>query len=96
MASVERICMGLDDHKQEIFNLVQAMKMLFWYLQSKMESVKEYLQNFKSLWDTIEAFRGSPGIHKGLVDVFLDHWAEQWIQVQVMSQKQSRELWKMR
>jgi hypothetical protein len=70
LASVERICMGLDDHKQEIFNLVQALKMLFWYLQSKMESVKEYLQTFKSHWDMVEAFRGSPGIHKGLVDVF--------------------------
>jgi hypothetical protein len=70
LASVERICMGLDDHKQEIFNLVQALKTLFWYLQSKMESVKEYLQNFKSHWDMVEAFRGYPGIHKGLVDVF--------------------------
>ena len=71
ITKIERICVGFDDHQQEIFNLVQALKTLFWYLQSKMESVKEYLQNFKSLWDMVEAFRGSPGIHKGLVEGLL-------------------------
>jgi hypothetical protein len=31
---IERICVGFDDHKQEVFNLVQALKTLFLYLQS--------------------------------------------------------------
>jgi hypothetical protein len=31
----------------------------------------EYGRNFQSLWDTVEAFSGSPGIHKGLVDGLL-------------------------
>ncbi len=65
ISKVERICVGFDDHKQEVFNLVQALKMLFLYTESKKETVEEYGQNFKSLWDTVEAFGGSPGIHKG-------------------------------
>ncbi len=68
---VERICVGFDDHKQEVFNLVQALKTLFLYTQGEKEPVEEYGRNFKSLWDTVEAFRGSPGTHKGLTDSFL-------------------------
>jgi hypothetical protein len=60
---IERICVGFDDHKQEVFNLVQALKTLFLYTQTEKESVDEYARNFKSLWDTVEAFGGSPGIH---------------------------------
>jgi hypothetical protein len=33
--------------------------------------VEEYGWNFKSLWDMVEAFGGSPGIHKGLTDSIL-------------------------
>jgi hypothetical protein len=29
--------------------------------------VEEYGRNFRSLWDTVEAFGGSPGVHEGLV-----------------------------
>ncbi len=31
---IERICVGFDDHKQEVLNLVQALKMLFLYTQN--------------------------------------------------------------
>ena len=68
---VERICAAFDDHKQEVFNLVQAFKTLFLYTQGKKEMVEEYGRNFKSLWDTVEVFGGSPGIHKGLTDSIL-------------------------
>ena len=64
---IERICVGFDDHKQEVFNLVQALKTLFLYTQTEKESVDKYAPNFKSLWDTVEAFGGSPGIQQGLV-----------------------------
>ncbi len=64
----KRICVGFDDHKQEVFNLVQALKTLFLYTQAEKESVKEYCCNFKSLWDMVEAFGGSPELHRGLVD----------------------------
>ena len=30
---IERICVGFDDHKQEAYNLVQAMKTLLLYTQ---------------------------------------------------------------
>jgi hypothetical protein len=33
--------------------------------------VDEYGRNFRSLWDTVEAFGGSSGIHTGLVDGLL-------------------------
>ena len=67
ISKIERICIGFDDHKQEVFNLVQALKTLSLYTQTEKESVDEYARNFKSLWDTVEAFGGSPGIHQGLV-----------------------------
>ncbi len=41
---VENICVGFDDHKQDMYNLVQALKTLFLYTQSEKESIKEYGQ----------------------------------------------------
>ena len=71
VTQVEKICIGIDDHKQDVFNLMQALKTLFFYTQGEKESVEEYGRNFRSLWDTVEAFGGSLGIHKGLMDVLL-------------------------
>jgi hypothetical protein len=68
---IECICVGFDNHKQEVFNLVQALKMLFLFTQGEKDTVDEYGRNFRSLWDTVEAFGGSLGIHKGLVDGLL-------------------------
>jgi hypothetical protein len=39
---IERICVGFDDHKQEVFNLIQSLKILFLYTQSEREMVEEY------------------------------------------------------
>jgi hypothetical protein len=64
---IEHICVRFDDHKQEVFNLVQALKMLFLFTQGEKDTVEEYGRNFRNLWDMVEAFSGSPGIHKGLV-----------------------------
>ena len=50
-----------------MFNLVQALNTLFLYTQTGEESMEEYSCNFKSLWDTVKTFGGSPGIHKGLL-----------------------------
>jgi hypothetical protein len=68
---IERICVSFDNHKQDVFNLVQALKALFLYMQWEKESVKEYGRNLKSLWDTVEAFGGSPGLHKGMTEVLV-------------------------
>jgi hypothetical protein len=68
---IEKVCVGFDNHKQSVFNLVQSLKTLFSYTQSEKDTVEEYARNFKSLWDTVEAFGGSPGIHQGLVDAEL-------------------------
>ena len=42
ISKIKRICVGFDDHKQEIFNLVQALKTLFLYTQTNKETVEEY------------------------------------------------------
>ena len=68
---IEWICVGFDDHKQEVFNLVQALKTLFLYSQSNKETVEQYKQNFRVLWEMVEAFGGSPGIHEGMIDALL-------------------------
>ncbi len=68
---VEQICVGFDDHKQEVFNMVQALKTLFLYTQGEKDGVDQYGRNFRSLWDTVEAFGGLPGVHKGLVEVLV-------------------------
>jgi hypothetical protein len=65
---IECICGGFDDHKQEVFNLMQSLKILFLYTQGNKEMVEEYARNLRSLWDTVEVFGGSPGVHKGLVE----------------------------
>ncbi len=72
ITKIKKICLGFNDHKQEVFNLVQSLKTLFLYMQSKKDMVKEYGQNFRSLWDTVEAFGGLLGIHKGLMDSILE------------------------
>ena len=45
---IERICVGFDDNKQEVYNLVQAMKTLFIYTQTEKESVEDYSRNLPS------------------------------------------------
>jgi hypothetical protein len=43
---IEQICVGFDNHKQEVFNLVQALKTLFLYTQGEKDTVEEFGQNF--------------------------------------------------
>jgi hypothetical protein len=68
---VEWIWIGFDNHKQDVFNLVQALKMLFLFTQGEKDGVDQYGCNFRSLWDTVKAFRGSLGVHKGLVEALV-------------------------
>jgi hypothetical protein len=46
---IERECIGFNDHKQEVYYLVQSLKMLFLYTQNKKHTVEEYGRNFRSL-----------------------------------------------
>jgi hypothetical protein len=68
---IEQSYVRFDDHKQDVFNLVQALRSLFLYTQLEKETVEEYGRNLKSLWDTVEAFGGSPGLHKGIMEVMV-------------------------
>ncbi len=36
---INKICVGFNDHKQSVFNLVQSLKTLFLYSQSEKEMV---------------------------------------------------------
>jgi hypothetical protein len=65
------ICVGFDDHKRDVFHLVQVLKALFLHTQEEKEGVDEYRLNFRSLQDTVNAFGGSPGVHRGLVEGLL-------------------------
>ena len=69
---IERICVGFDNHKQAVLNLVQVLKTLFLFTQGEKDTIDEYGRNFQSLWDTVEAFGVSPGIHRGLVEGLLN------------------------
>jgi hypothetical protein len=51
---IKCICVGFNNHKQDVFNLVQALKVLFLYTQSEKEPVEEYGRNLKSLWDMVD------------------------------------------
>ena len=42
ISEVEKICVGFDNHKQEVFNLVQALRARFLYTQNKKDTVEEY------------------------------------------------------
>jgi hypothetical protein len=68
---IKRVCVGFNDCKQEVFNLVQVLKMLFLYTQNKKHGVKEYGRNFCSLWNTVKVFGGNQCIHKGMVGAML-------------------------
>ncbi len=68
---MKRICVGFEDHKQEVFNLVQALKTLFLYTQGEKDGIGQYGCNFRSLWDTVKAFRGLLGVHKEVVEVLV-------------------------
>ncbi len=73
-SKVESICVGFDDHKQEVLILLQAPKTPFrLYTQGEKEGVDQYTHNFWSLWDMVKAFGRSPGVHKSLVDAILKH-----------------------
>jgi hypothetical protein len=66
--TIELICEGFDDHKQEVFDLVQALRALFLYTQSKKEMVEENGCNLKSFWDMAKAFGGTTGLHQGMME----------------------------
>ncbi len=63
--------MCFDDYKQVVLNLVQSLKTLFLYMQSEKDMVEEYGQNFCSLWESAEAFRGLMRIRKGMMESLL-------------------------
>ena len=68
---IERICVGFDDHKQEVNNLVQAMKKLFLYTQTEKRFTRRLLPqpnqslgNGQGLWCVP---RDTQGISRGVV-----------------------------
>jgi hypothetical protein len=46
---------------------------LFLFTQGEKDTMEEFGRNFRSLWEMVEAFGGSPGVHKGLVNELLSN-----------------------
>ena len=67
VAKIDHICVGFDNHKEEVFNLAQAPKSLMIYSQGEKETVNEYVQSFKSHWGMYSVFGMFPGVHKSLM-----------------------------
>ena len=65
ISQVKRICVGFDGHKQDVFNLVQALKTLFLYTQGNKESMEEYGRNpvghGRSFWRISKHPQGADG-----------------------------------
>jgi hypothetical protein len=43
---IVQVCVGFDDHKEKVFNLVQVPKTLFLYMQGEKDTVEEFRRNF--------------------------------------------------
>ncbi len=43
---IEHTCIGFNDHKQEVFTLVQALRRLFLFTQGEKDTVDKYGRNF--------------------------------------------------
>ncbi len=43
---IERVCVGFDNHKQQVFNLVQVLKSLFLYTQGEKDTMEGFGYNF--------------------------------------------------
>ena len=46
---IERICVGFEDHKQEVYHLVQTMEIIFLYTQTEKELMEDYSRILTSL-----------------------------------------------
>ena len=62
---IEQVFVGFDNHKQEIFNVVQALKMLFLYTQRKRSPWRIWGPFLKSLKDG-GSFGGVPRSAQGI------------------------------
>jgi hypothetical protein len=79
ISKIECICVGFDDHKQEIFNLVQALKTIFQYTQTDKETVEEFTRNSRVF--------GTPSKHLGDRQDYRKGWSkgcyERWGELEI-------------
>jgi hypothetical protein len=54
---------------------VQACKNIFLFRQDDGTSTEDYLRDFKSYWDTCEAYKAAPAHHPQLIKMRLDEIA---------------------
>ena len=72
MKAIQTICIGHDDTNQDMYNVVQACKNTFLFRQNDETSTKDYIKDFKSYWDTCEAYQAEPSNHPKLIKVRLE------------------------
>ena len=69
---IQKICMGHDDTNQDMYNVVQACKNMFLFQQNDETSTEDYVRDFKSYWDTCEAYQTEPSNHPKLIEVSVE------------------------
>ena len=65
--TIQKNCVGHDDTNQDMYNVVQACKNIFLFWKEDRTSTEDYLQDFKSYWDTCEAYKAEPAHHPQIV-----------------------------
>ena len=65
--AIQKICVGHDDTNQDMYNVVQACKNMFLFRQDDTTSTEDYVRDFKSYWDTCEAYKAEPAYHPKLI-----------------------------
>ena len=73
--AIEKICVGHDDTNQDMYNAVQACKNIFLFRQEDGPSTEDYLRDYKSYWDTCEAYKAEPAHHPQIVKMRLNEIA---------------------
>ncbi len=67
---IEHICMGFDNHKQEVFNLVQSLKTLFLYTTYCEAHEKSLPSNLMEPWTHETAALGPTGNLQGSLNFY--------------------------
>ena len=72
MKAIQKICVGHGETNQDMYNIVQGCKNMFLFRQDDGMSTEDYVRDFKSYWDTHEAYKADPAFHPKLAKARLD------------------------
>ena len=70
--AIQKICVDHNDTNQDMYNVVQACKHMFLFQQDNDTPTEDYIRDFKSYWDTCEAYQAEPANHPKLIKARLE------------------------